>query len=46
MDPLINAVLGVLFIGVGVVATVLMYHVRGSPIQVKTSKSEPTKTES
>lgn len=29
MNPLTNAVLGVLFVVVGAVATVLMYYVRG-----------------
>ncbi len=45
MDPLINAVLGVLFIGVGAAATLLMCHLRGSVVRPKTSKTEPTKTE-
>ena len=30
MDPLTNAVLGVLFLGVGAIATVVMYYLRGS----------------
>lgn len=29
MNPLTNAVLGVVFLGAGVVATVLMYWLRG-----------------
>jgi hypothetical protein len=29
MSPLTNAVLGVLFVVVGVVATILMYYLRG-----------------
>lgn len=45
MDPLINAVLGVLFIGAGVAATALMYHLRGSAVRSETSKAEPTETE-
>jgi hypothetical protein len=45
MDPLINAVLGVLFIGVGAAATVLIHCLRGSMVQAKTSKTQPTKTE-
>jgi hypothetical protein len=31
MNPLTNAVLGVVFLVVGVVATVLMYNLRGYP---------------
>jgi hypothetical protein len=31
MNPLTNAVLGVAFLIAGVMATVLMYHLRGSP---------------
>ena len=31
MDPLTNAVLGVVFLIVGAVATVLMYWLRGRP---------------
>jgi hypothetical protein len=30
MDPLINALLGVVFLAAGAVATLLMYHVRGT----------------
>ncbi len=30
MNPLVNAVLGVLFVGIGGVATIVMYHLRGS----------------
>ena len=30
MSPLTNSVLGVLFLGVGVLATLLMYHLRGA----------------
>ena len=41
MNPLINALLGVLFIGVGAVATVLMYHLRGSTTRAKPSKTAP-----
>lgn len=29
MNPLTNAILGVLFVAVGAVTTVLMYYVRG-----------------
>ncbi len=35
MNPLTNAVLGVLFIGVGVGATILMYYLRGSTARPK-----------
>jgi hypothetical protein len=31
MNPLVNAVLGVVFLVVGLAATVLMYFVRGYP---------------
>jgi len=31
MNPLMNAVLGVVFLFVGLAATVLMYYVRGYP---------------
>jgi hypothetical protein len=31
MNPLMNAVLGVVFLVVGLAATVLMYYVRGYP---------------
>jgi hypothetical protein len=31
MSPLMNAILGVVFVLAGVVATVLMYHMRGRP---------------
>lgn len=41
MNPLINAVLGVLFIGVGAIATVLMYHLRGSAVRPRPSKFKP-----
>ncbi len=33
MSPLINAVLGVLFVGVGAAATLLMYYLRGAPLR-------------
>ena len=32
MDPLVNALLGVLFVGVGAVATAAMYFLRGRPV--------------
>lgn len=35
MNPLTNAVLGVVFLLVGLAATVLMYYVRGYPYQRK-----------
>jgi glutamate synthase domain-containing protein 2 len=35
MNPLANAMFGVLFIGVGVVATVLMYYLRGSSARTR-----------
>ena len=35
MNPLTNAIFGVLFVGVGVVATVLMYYLRGSTVRAK-----------
>ncbi len=42
MNPLTNAVLGVLFVGVGVVATILMYYLRGSIVQeVSRDTTEP-----
>lgn len=42
MNPLTNAILGVLFIGAGTVATVLMYQLRGSVARAKTGgKSTP-----
>ncbi len=31
MNPLVNAVLGVIFLVVGLAATILMYYVRGYP---------------
>ena len=42
MDPFLNAVLGVLFVVVGVVATIVMYFLRGatSPIPVPESSPE------
>jgi len=46
MDPLMNAVLGVVFIGAGVGATVLMYSLRGSPARPKSrAKTPPTRGE-
>jgi glutamate synthase domain-containing protein 2 len=46
MSPLINAVLGVVFIGVGVLATGLMYYLRGSAVGAKPrGKPEPPKPE-
>jgi hypothetical protein len=33
MNPLVNAVLGVIFLVVGLAATILMYYVRGYPKQ-------------
>jgi hypothetical protein len=35
MNPLVNALLGVIFLVVGLVATILMYHVRGTPHQTR-----------
>jgi pyruvate oxidase len=46
MDPLTNAVLGVLFLGVGAVATLVMYYLRGSspskPDEPPRAKPKPT----
>ena len=46
MDPLTNAVLGVLFLGVGAVATLVMYYLRGSsPSKPDESpRAEPKRT--
>ena len=47
MNPFINAVLGVLFIGVGTVATLVMYRLRGSagavavPAKPQTAEKKP-----
>ena len=41
MNPLTNAVLGILLIGVGAAATVLMYHLRGSAVRAKSFKPAP-----
>jgi hypothetical protein len=35
MNPLTNAVLGVVFLLVGVTATILMYYLRGYPHKVR-----------
>lgn len=35
MNPLTNAIFGVLFVGAGVVATVLMYYLRGSTVRAQ-----------
>lgn len=43
MSPFVNAVLGVLFIGVGTVATLVMYRLRGStPGAVPRARTHPT----
>lgn len=43
MDPLMNAVLGVVFVGVGLGATVLMYSLRGSSARPESgAKTPPT----
>lgn len=42
MSPIINASLGVLFLAVGAVATVVMYYLRGSATRTKPSKPEPS----
>jgi glutamate synthase domain-containing protein 2 len=42
MSPLSNAILGVLFLGLGVVATILMYYLRGSTVR---TKPQPRATE-
>lgn len=34
MDPFVNAMLGVLFLGAGVVATLVMYRLRGSTVRL------------
>lgn len=39
MDPVTNSILGVLFLGAGIVATLLMYLLRGSPAAVLTESS-------
>ena len=41
MNPLTNAVLGILFIGVGAGATLVMYYLRGATVRVKPSQSQP-----
>ncbi len=41
MSPIINASLGVLFLAVGAVATVVMYYLRGSTTRTKTSRPDP-----
>lgn len=41
MNPLFNALLGVLFLGVGAGATVVMYYLRGSTTRGKPSKTAP-----
>ena len=45
MSPLTNAVLGILFVGVGAGATIVMYYLRGSTIRVKPDQS-PSPSES
>ena len=48
MHPLFNTLLGVLFIGLGMIATLLMYHVRGSATRTTPSsrpEGEPRKDE-
>ena len=45
MNPLINAILGLLFIGVGAAATMLMYHLRGSVVRARPSKPESPEAE-
>ena len=39
MDPLTNAILGLLFLGIGVSASVLMYYVRGRPVRSGAARS-------
>jgi glutamate synthase domain-containing protein 2 len=50
MNPLVNAVLGVTFLGVGAVATLMMYYLRGAPVRAKSSepdeRPEPPPTQS
>jgi len=41
MNPLTNAILGVLFIGVGAVAAILMYQLRGSVARAKPGGKPP-----
>jgi len=41
MDPLVNAVFGVFFVGVGVAATILMYYLRGSTLRPKSREKIP-----
>jgi len=40
MNPLTNAVLGVLFLVAGAAATVLMYYLRGYPHKVRRKSAE------
>ncbi len=42
MSPLVNAVLGVFFLGVGVAATLLMYHLRGGAARHAAPTAPPT----
>ncbi|NQT39041.1 MAG: FMN-binding glutamate synthase family protein [Planctomycetes bacterium] len=44
MNPLTNAVLGVLFIGVGAGATILMYYLRGSTVRPESRAEAPPTT--
>jgi methylamine---glutamate N-methyltransferase subunit C len=44
MDPFINAVLGVLFIVTGAIATLVMYRLRGSTDRVTSRKKSPPTT--
>jgi glutamate synthase domain-containing protein 2 len=41
MDPLLNAVLALLFLGVGAAATVLMYHSRGAVKRTSVKREKP-----
>ena len=44
MSPLTNAILGVIFLAVGAVATVVMYYLRGrSPVAAATSSTVTTR---
>ena len=40
MNPLGNAILGILFIGAGALATLLMYYLRGSMVSAKPPKQD------
>jgi glutamate synthase domain-containing protein 2 len=41
MSPIVNALLGVLFLAVGAVATLVMYNLRGSTIRAKSADTKP-----